>query len=318
MTGPAAEPTRRVLLRSASAGLSAWAASALAPGFGFGLGFGFSFGLANAATDASTRTVSHSDLVDAFRVQKTLGYRMDRIGHAARMQAGVVLHLAARAAAADAAGLPLRVNHRDYAAAYREATGLGTAALPSFFRAAFEVGEDLLVEHSMAEVIDGPPPPGLRRALNVKAGWPPGPAAPATYRFLDTSSDPHVETLREQVGTWRLLDYGDVIVQDEIQGVSGRATSGLLGAVFTVLGQARVLQSRFAMAADGLLVVRTAVRSGITVTQSATVTPDGQVRPGLLPNRPDLEALEDRLTSLVLPARYKPIDRSPMTARTGA
>jgi hypothetical protein len=300
---PGSNPQRRRWLRTALLGSIGLAGSILIGG------------RARASSNALARPVARSDLVEAFRAQKALGYRLDRIGHAARMQAGVLLHLAARAEAADASAAALRVDHRDYAAAFGEATGLGRDAWPGFVRAAAEVGEDLLVEHRLSDIVDGMPPAGLRRALNVKAGWPPGPSVPAGYRVLDTSSDPHVETMREQIGTWRVLDYGDMVVQDEIQGVSGRATSGLLGAVFTVLGQARVLQSRFATAADGLLVVRTAVRSGFTVTQSATVTPDGVVRPGLLPNRPDLEAIEDRLTQVALPARYKTIDRSPMSPR---
>jgi hypothetical protein len=254
--------------------------------------------------------VEREALLDAFAAQQRLGYRMDRIGHAGRMQAGVLLHLAALRP-----GTVLRVDHRDYEPAYRQVTGLSRDQLPSFVREAALAGEDLLVDTRTEAVLDGAPPPGLRRVLNVKAGWPPASGAPAFYRYLDTASQPHVETQRDQVGTWRLLDYGEHIVLDEIEGLSGRARTGLLGALFNVIGAAQVTHSRFSPLADGGIVVHTTVRSAVTVSRSAWVTPAGEVVPRLPPERADLQAVEARLLALELPARYKPMDRNPMPAR---
>jgi hypothetical protein len=58
-----------------------------------GLGLGHRLGAVQADPTAERR-VARSDLVAAFNAQKKLGYRMDRIAHAARLQAGVLLHLA--------------------------------------------------------------------------------------------------------------------------------------------------------------------------------------------------------------------------------
>lgn len=254
--------------------------------------------------------VPREALVEAFAAQQRLGYRLDRIGHAGRLQAGVLLHLAT-----PRPGALLRVDHRDYEQAYRQVTGLAREQLPSFVREAAQAGEDLLVDTRTEAVVDGTPPTGLRRALNVKAGWPAVPGAPASYRYLDTSSQPHVETQRDQVGTWRLLDYGDAVVLDEIEGLSGRARSGLLGALFDVIGSARVLRSRFAGLPDGGAVVHTTVRSALTVSRSAWVTPGGEVVATLPSEREDVLATEARLLALELPARYRALDRSPMPPR---
>ena len=47
-----------------------------------------------------------------------------------------------------------------------------------------------------------------------------------------------------------------------------------------------------------------------TITQAATVTPDGKGSKGLLPNRPDLEQLEKRLKQ-PFEADYVPIKDNP-------
>jgi len=87
-----------------------------------------------------------------------------------------------------------------------------------------------------------------------------------------------------------------MIVYDDVQGVSGRALGGLLGAMFRVIGDGRAVRSFMAVSNDGLQVTVTTARKGfVSVTQEAVVFPDGRGEKGLPRNRPNLAAIEARL-----------------------
>jgi len=257
------------------------------------------------------QAVSRTQLVAALRQQQALAYRIDAISNSVRLQVGVFLALADGALATDAQQRPLRVRHQDWLSAWLEVTGLPAERAPDYMTAPHRHGEDILIDYRLGEVLDlGASRDVPRRALNVKAGWPAVPGAPASYSYEDRSTDPAIETTRQQVSSFRVLDFGDAIVYDEIRGVTGRATSGLLGAIFAVLGHATAQQTRFAIADDGTQISRTTARKGITVTQAITIRPDGKVLTGLPEGRPDLEAIDARLASLPLRVSYRPMDRS--------
>ena len=55
---------------------------------------------------------------------------------------------------------------------------------------------------------------------------------------------------------YRLLDFGDMIAYDRVQGLTGRPTSGILGLLFRNIGEGRVVASRMAISHDGLQVSR--------------------------------------------------------------
>lgn len=261
------------------------------------------------------QTVPRARLVAALRAQQALGYRIDAIANSVRLQTGVLLALADAARAADPEQRPLRIDHRDYFAAFVEVTGLPPDQVPTFVHAPHAAREDILVDYRAGHVFDAAAtrdPP--RKALNVKAGWPTAEGAPASYSYEDRSTDPAIETTRAQVTSWRVLDYGDAIVIDDLQGIGGRAISGLLGVIFSVIGHAHAQQTRFAIAADGLQVSRTTARKGLTLTQTITIFPDGRVLTGLPEDRPDLEAIERKLIGMPLRAVYRPMDRAPVPA----
>jgi len=208
-----------------------------------------------------------------------------------------------------------RISHADWMAAYAEVTGLAPDATPAWVQVPHRFKEDYLVDGRLERVLDlagtrHPP----RRALTVTAGWPVAPGAPTSYAFEDRSTDPAIETARRQVNGYRILDYGPAIVIDGIHGVTGRATSGLLGVVFDVLGHARAVQTRFAFAADGTQVSRTTARKGLTLTQAIAILPDGKVLPSLPADRADLAAVDAMLAGIDVQVSYRPVASVPPPA----
>ena len=231
-----------------------------------------------------------------------------------RLQAGVFLALVERAAAADPEQRVLRIGHQDYRDAYLDVTRLAPHDLPLFVKVAHAFHEDYLIEYRTGRIIEGPAGANApRRALNVKAGWPAGPGtpdAPTRYSYEDRSTDPAVEVTHERVTAYRVLDYGTLIVYDDMRGVTGRATSGLLGSVFSVVGKAQAVQTRFAVAPDGTQVSRTTAKKLLTLSQTVTILPEGKVITGVPADRPDLVAIDQLLQRHVVGLVYLPLDMS--------
>src|SRR3989304_2367044 len=74
---------------------------------------------------------------------------------------------------------------------------------------------------------------------------------PSFYSYDDTRASPNLRVTQKRLIRYRLLDYGDRIWYAEVEGLHGRPTSGVLGALFGLIGEARVLESRSAFAVDG-------------------------------------------------------------------
>lgn len=259
------------------------------------------------------RWVSKEVLVAVMHRQQAQGYVIEAIANATRLQSGIFLELAERAAENGPMHLPLRIGHQDYYDALLEVTGLTPETAPTYIKVAHKFHEDYLIDGWMENVIKsierGENP---HRALNVKVGWPHSPDAPSSYSYEDKSAQPHVEVTHQQVSAYRVLDFGDIIVYDEIRGVTGRATSGLLGLIFSLLGKANAVETRFAFAADGVQLSLTTARKLLTITQPVTIYPDGTVLTGVPPERPDLLQLEKALKNLDFKIVYVPLDMSPV------
>jgi len=257
--------------------------------------------------------VPREAIVAALRQQQAQGYRIDAIANSVRLQSAMMPAIVDATVRTTPQPRPYRIDHRDLYSAFLEVTGLTAETAPSFVKASYEAGEDYLIDAQIEQVVDLDATVNRpQRALNVKAGWPQRPGAPTSYSYEDHSTDPAIETKRKQVTSWRILDYGQAIVYDDIRGVGGRAISGLLGLIFDLLGHAQALQTRFAIAADGTQVSRTTARKLLKLSQTITIYPDGSVLTGLPKNRPDLEALERMLIDLPLNVTYRRMDRSPI------
>ena len=142
------------------------------------------------------------------------------------------------------------------------------------------------------EVERGPDP---RLAVNVRISWPDRDDGQDRYSFIDTLSVPQLRVTNRQVITFRQLDFGNMVVHDEIEGTTLRPLTGLLGALFDVIGEASIKYSRSAVARDGVQVMRVKVKRVFSVTGTVTVYPDGRGEKDIPENRPDLVTIEERL-----------------------
>lgn len=261
----------------------------------------------------NAKWVNKEEIVAAMRNQQTRGYVVEAIANATRFQSGIFLELAERASINGPMMQPLRIGHQDYFDALIEVTGTSPASMPTYIKVAHQFKEDYLIDGQIENVIrsiergDRP-----RRALNIKVGWPSVPSAPPSYSYEDRSTQPHVEVTHQQVSAYRVLDFGNIIVYDEIQGVTGRATSGVLGLVFQVLGKAQAVETRFTFSADGIQVSLTTAKKLYAVKQAVTIYPDGKLQAGVPSGRSDLFELEKALKELDLKINYVPLELNPV------
>ncbi len=271
----------------------------------------------SAALSASewenARRVSKEEIAAIMRRQQAQGYVIQAIANATRLQSALFLELAGAAAVEDPTQRPLRIGHQDYFEALVEVTGMAPDSIPTYVKVAHEFHEDYLIDGRIENVVESIESDlRLHRALNIKVGWPRSPNAPTSYSYEDKSTEPHVEVTHQQVSAYRVLNFGDLIVYDEIRGVTGRATSGVLGLVFKLLGKAHAVQTRFAFAEDGVQISLTTARKLLSITQPVTIYPDGKVQAGVPSERPDLIRLEQALRSLDFKVVYVPFDMSPV------
>jgi hypothetical protein len=280
------------------------------------LGAGVAASGVMAAGWDDARAVTKEEIILALQGEQRLGYALDAPANSTRLHAAVLLGLAAAAQAADPERRPLRVGHEAYFRAFLQVTGHTPASAPKFMSVAHCHGEDFLIDYRLENVVAGVRSgKAPNRALTVRAGWPAAPGSPSSYSYEDTTTDPHTEVAHAQLNGYRILDFGDAIVYDDMYGITGRVTSGVLAVIFKVLGNADGVQTRLAFAQDGTQLQRTTARKMLTATQTVTISPDGKVLPGVPGNRPDLAALEKRLVELDFNLIYPPRDPRPMPFR---
>jgi len=133
------------------------------------------------------------------------------------------------------------------------------------------------------------------QVLSVRASWPDTPGAAEHYRYHDTTAVPSIRLRHDRVITYQLIDFGDFVAYENMQGIRGRPTSGGLGALFGLLGTAKIRHSRFAVAEDQTQVNWSEVKKLFSFTALTTITPDGVAKRGIPDDRKDLQALADRL-----------------------
>ena len=254
--------------------------------------------LAATASASAARDVGVDELLAA--LQRSQGYDLTATANAARMHAEVYLRLARAARERDPAGPPLRIGADQWHEAYLRRTGLAPERAPPFVRLAFERGQRTELDYGTDQVVRKGGVVGCPTlALNVRSSWPEGSGRPASYSYLDERASPQLRVTVRRVLTYRLIECGDVLYFGEVEGMRGRPVSGLLGALFRLIGEVSVVESWIAIAADGTLVTRGRGKKGlIDATATATVRPDGTADKGLPPDRPDLVLLESRLKSV--------------------
>jgi hypothetical protein len=250
----------------------------------------------------NVRTVSREELVLAMaRVQ---GYDIAATTNAPRFGADVFLDLAAAAAGEE--GL-LRIRQTDWFPAFLEVSGLSEEQAPPGARLAWQHRQDMLIDFHREQVLDtvrNAPIPDV--ALAVRIAWPDTVPGPRRYTYEDTLSVPKMRVTSQRVVRYRLLAYSDMIVYDRMEGLSGRPLTGLLGFLFSIIGDATVLQTRIAVSPDEFQVLRARAKKGfISSTSVATFAPNGKGDKGIPADRPDLKDLE-RTLERSLNVEYRP------------
>ncbi len=242
-------------------------------------------------------------------MRQVTAYSLTATANGARLEADVVLSVVHEAAASDPERRPLFFGHQEWFDAFLARTGLAPEEAPLYVRLAYQIGQDLVVdyrrEHVVDAVLQGPEP---RVAANVWIFWKGG---PNEYSYDDTVSRPNLRVTQKRLITYRLVEYGDRLWYAEVAGLHGRPTTGPLGVLFAVIGEARVEESRSAFLPDGVQIVRgRGSKWGIHRTETLTVWADGHADKGVPPGRPDVVAAEARLQE-PLAIRFCPLPPPP-------
>ncbi|RMD90820.1 MAG: hypothetical protein D6813_08565 [Calditrichaeota bacterium] len=259
--------------------------------------------------DGTYYEVSMEELLQA--MQSEQGYDLTATTNVARFNAKVLLYLVRHLQERNPMNVPLLIKHHYWFKAFLQRTGLTRKQAPLFAVLSYQYGQDMVVEYRKDHVIkniEKGPEPNI--AMNVKIWWCRGRRTPNQYSFYDTLAVPKLKVTNKRIITYRLLDFGDVIVYDDVHGLYGRPTSGILGFLFRLIGEGRAVQSRFIISKDGLQINRTHAKKGLFgVTSTVTIKPNGEAKKDLPPHRPDLKALEDKLKQ-PLKINYVPLPPS--------
>ena len=233
----------------------------------------------------------------AMQSEAEKGYNLRVVTNAGRLTSAVILTLARSAQEKRPNGPPLLLHHEDWYTAFRDVTGLPDAQISEFIRLQLEYKQDQVADYSAKatkfEMKKGPTP---KFVVHVTAQWPDGPDMPNKYSFTDTLPNPNMKVVNERVVTYYLLDFGDMIVQDDIHGIAGRPTEGALSVALKVIGDGHAVQSRFVIVEGGLMITHAKAKKGfIRVKTTSTTFPDGTVIEDTPEDRPELEAVAERL-----------------------
>jgi hypothetical protein len=249
--------------------------------------------------------VTREELAQAMR--RHGAYDVTKTTNAGRLQAETLLNLVRDAQARDSTRTPLFISHKDWFEVYLDVAGVRSEAAPIFARLGYEYGQDVRVEHRPERVILHLVGQQPQAALHVTIWWEASPSKRDRYSYEDTLSVPRLQVTDHRVITYRMLDFGDMILLDGIEGLTGRPTTGLLGILFRLIGEGRLVETRIAVSSDGLQVVRGRARKGFfEVTTTATIFPDGQGTKDLPEGRADLQKIEARLKTPV-EVEYVPV-----------
>ena len=249
-----------------------------------------------AGVEGAYNVVGRSEVLEAMR-QHYGDYDPTATTNGARFQAEVLLYLARQARERDPDGLPLFIGHEAWFRSFLAATGRTENTAPQYALLSYQYEQNMEVDYRLDRVIreveEGPMP---ELAVNVRIRWEDGPGKSDWYSYLDTLSTPRFKVTNRQVITYRLLDFGDWAVYDEIEGITGRPKSGVLALLFRVIGEGRIAHSRMAISEDDIQVSRTrAEKAFMEVTTTVTVHPDGTMEKDVPAGRSDLLEIEKRL-----------------------
>jgi hypothetical protein len=239
------------------------------------------------------------------------GYDTGATTNQSRFVADVLFGLAAHPATTGARRF--QIQPQRFFDAWLASTGTSRGDAPVSMRQVLEYRQRFVVDTQprFAFRSDDVEPPV--RVLSVRVSWPDEPDAPSQYTYHDHLAEPEVRMRHERVITYQIADFGDFVAYENIDGVSGRPTTGALGALFSLLGTAPIRSTRFAVADDGTQVVRSRVTKLFGFTATATIGPDGHASRDIPEHRDDLQHLARRLEARfrLVPESEPPVPCSP-------
>ena len=242
------------------------------------------------------QVVSRAEIVEAMR--QCDDYDPTATTNGARFQADVVSYLARKARERDPQGLPLFIGYEDWFRAFMDVTARTEDAMPQYAQLSYQYKQntevDYRIDRVIREIVEAPTP---ELAVAVRIWWESQPGKPDRYSYRDTLSTPKLRVTNQRVITYRLVDFGNWVVYDEIEGLKGRPTSGILGFLFRIIGEGSVVQTRMAISKDGLQIYRATAKKGfIKRIDTVTVYPNGKMEKDVPPNRPDLLEIAKRIS----------------------
>jgi hypothetical protein len=188
------------------------------------------------------------------------------------------------------------IDQSDWFTAHREIADVTYDEMSEAARSGFEHHQDVTVDFGpgvVRKVEEGPTPV---LALDVTIAWPDSGDAPSSFTYKDTLRAPHVEVHNSRVIRFKLVEYPDMVLYDDISGISVKPL-GFLSAVFTLVGNPDLKQNLVAVSPDQWQVMRGRVKvlPGISKIARAVIEPDGLGHEKIPEGRRDLEALKERL-----------------------
>lgn len=245
------------------------------------------------------RSVPMATLQEAMNTEAARAYDETATTNSGRFFAAVILTVGRYAQDENPNGPPILLRHEDWYRAFMNAIGRDDDEAPTFAELAFRNMQDVLIDYNIdgvVESVDGEQP---SLALNVQLGWPDLDELPDSYSFADTLSDPSLQVTYHRISRHRLLDFGDVVLFDEIDGLSGRPTTGFLAAFFRLIGEGQIDWTRIYVADDRMQVTRGKAHKGpFSLTETVHVLPNGVGSKGLPDDDPKWVAIEERLKSI--------------------
>lgn len=235
------------------------------------------------------KKVPRAELVEVMR-DVSKGYDPTATTNGARFQAEVMMAFGKRLVEDS----PMLITPDDWFWALLEVVEKTGDEAPQYVQLAYKNRQHMLIDPQYDRVIrrvkNGRKP---QQAFNVVIWWPKTEGSANQYSYRDTLSSPNLNVTNHRVITYRLLDFGDCFFFDSIKGLTGRPTTGVLGFLFRLIGEGRVVISGMAISEDGLQVARgTAKKAFLGVTTTVTISPDGSSKKDVPEDRADLKALD--------------------------
>jgi hypothetical protein len=252
--------------------------------------------------EPAPRAVGRDELLEAMRHSQ--GYDPTATANGPRLMGEVLRRLILEGRERDQERRPLFIGHREWFDAFLARTALTPERAPLYARLSHDVGQDVEVdwrrERVIEAVLDGPEP---LFAANVRVAWAGG---RNSFSYDDRLARPNLRVTQKRLISYRFVGYDDQLWYAEVEGLHGRPTSGAMGKLFDLIGEARVLESRSAFAEDGVQVARARGKKFVfQLTETVVLWPDGRAERGVPPGRSDLAALDMRLRR-PLAIRFRP------------